>query len=105
MAALDQVVGDSALRLPDIPGRIEHALAYLRNEWEDLPDVAAGWDGWDEASRLHFVVDWPIRESHLALLREWDKHGLLTPEQRARYQSLLTLIDALRPTLERLLND
>jgi hypothetical protein len=103
MATVDEQV--SALTLPDIPGRIEFALDYLRNEWEGVPELAAEWAEWDEHSRLSFAVDWPIRESHLHLLQEWAQQGLLTADQQTRYKALLELIVAQRPALERLLND
>ena len=105
MAALDKALGGSALELPDIPGRIEHSLAYLRNEWESVPELAAEWHEWDEESRFSFAIDWPLREDWLHQLEQWQRRGLLTPDQQARYESLLALIAAHRPTLERLLND
>ncbi|HEX5506162.1 MAG TPA: hypothetical protein VFW96_26320 [Thermomicrobiales bacterium] len=89
---------------PQLRARIEHALAYLRREWQSIPELAAEWDDeWDEHSRFVFALDWPICEDSLHQLREWAKQDLLTPEQHAQYDELLDLVARNRPTLGRLL--
>lgn len=89
---------------PHLRARIEHALAYLRREWQSIPELAAGWDEWDEHSRFVFALDWPIREDSLHQLRQWAKQDLLTPEQRAQYDEVLELVARNRPALGRLLD-
>ena len=95
-----QVVQDDKLR-----ARIEHYLDYLIREWEDVPHLAAEWLEWDEHDQLDFVIEWPIREDRLHQLQHWTEQGLLTPEQYARYEDLLTLVEQHRPMLDRLLAD
>ncbi|MGH2353028.1 MAG: hypothetical protein ACRDJN_15570 [Chloroflexota bacterium] len=83
--------------------RIEKYLEYLASEWQDVPAVAQEWNSWQEHERLDFVIEWPIREDRLHQLHQWAAQDRLTPAQRARYEDLLTLVAANRPTLERLL--
>jgi hypothetical protein len=91
-------------RLEVLP-RVDRSLDYLFRAWEGVPHLAAEWDDWDEHSRFSFALDWPIREDRLHQLGLWAAQGLLTPAQRARYDDLLALVAAHRPTLERLLAD
>jgi hypothetical protein len=85
--------------------RIEGYIGYLEREWSGIPELAAAWDGWDEDSKLSFVLDWPIREDRLWQLDGWADQGLLTDEQQLRFDSLLEVIACYRPTLEKLLAD
>ncbi len=80
-------------------------LDYLFAEWADLPEVEREWPTWEEPARLLFVVEWPMREDRLALLRQQVADGLLAPEQMGRYHELLALIEKHRPILDRLLSE
>jgi hypothetical protein len=93
-----QVAQDSRLR-----EWIEDFLDYVHKRWNMIPELAAEWDEWDEDSRTDFALDWPICEDRLQQLQGWAEQGLMTPTQRARYDELLKLVAANRPTLERLL--
>ena len=84
---------------------IDDYLAYLWAEWESIPALAAEWDDWDAYEQLDFVMEWPIREDRLLMLRDWAAAGCMTDEQQARYNQLLDLIAAHRDTLERLIAD
>ena len=84
---------------------IDRSLDYLTNEWAAVPAVAADWDRWDEADRLDFALEWPIREDRLGQLERWNLDGLLTPLQRQRYEKLQRLVSQHRSLLERLLSD
>lgn len=87
----------------DVSVRIDHFLAYLIPEWESVPAYAEELATWDEVEQLAFVHEWDIRESGLRVLREYAEEGLMTPDQSARYDQLLSLVADHRPTLERLL--
>ena len=85
--------------------RIEHFLEYALREWRAVPEYVGEFDSWDPIQQLAFVHEWAIRESALAVLTDYSKQGLLTPEQRVRYDELLRLVQQHRPILERLLAD
>lgn len=85
---------------PALRERIDFALDYVAREWEGVPDLVQEWAEWEELDRTIFEHEWAIPESHLAYLNRWAEQGLLSPEQRARYQELLLLIARHRPTLE-----
>lgn len=87
------------------PGEIDGYLSYLLREWQSIPELAAEWHEWDQHSRFSFVIDWPICEDRLHMLRTWAEQGKMTPTQCDRYHELLTLVNEHRPTLERLLAD
>lgn len=93
------------VRKADVYEWVEDYLTYLFAEFEDLPEVAAEWDEWDDYAQLDFVIEWPIRMDRLHQLRQWSEQELLTPEQRRRYDELLHLVEANRPLLEKLLRD
>jgi hypothetical protein len=58
-------------------GRTEHplwivkSLDNLEGEWEQIPEIAAEWDDWEEHDRLDFVLEWPLREDRLHQLQRW----------------------------------
>ena len=85
--------------------RIEHELGYARREWGAIPSYVAAWEQWDEDERLDFVIEWPIRESALTLLRGWASQGLLTLDQRREYEDILCTVAKYRPLLAPLLAD
>jgi hypothetical protein len=82
-----QVVPDAQLL-----ARIDRYLEYLFDRWEQLPEMAAEWDEWDDLSRLTFAVNWGVPADRLAQLRHWADEGLLTPAQQERYDRLLQLV-------------
>lgn len=86
-------------------GQIDDDLDYLVAAWDDLPALAAEWHEWDEASRFHFAVDWPIVEDRLLQLERRAAQTPLSPAQQARYEELHALVARYRPTLQRLLDD
>jgi hypothetical protein len=83
--------------------RIDRLLDYLVGEWQAIPAIAAESSAWDDIDRLHFDLDWPVKEDYLATLRDWAEQGFLDRDQAARFRQLVALIDQHRPTLERLL--
>lgn len=82
---------------------IDKSLDYLANEWADIPEVAAGWDTWEEPDRLDFVLEWPLREMRLHELQRWEAEGRLTAAQQQRFKELECVIHRHRPTVDRLL--
>jgi len=90
---------------PELRARIDHYLHYLLREWEGIPALAAEWGDWDEDSRLVFDVNWGVPADRLYQLQRRAEQGLLAPEQRARYDELLQLVERHRPLLEELLKD
>lgn len=82
--------------------RIDAYLTYSIKEWGAIPEIADEWNEWSDGDRLEFALEWPIRDDRLAQLTSWAKQGLLGPEQRGRYERLLILVSAQRPTLDRL---
>ena len=96
---------DEWFRGQDMAKRIDSFLAYLIRSWSGIPELAAEWPEWDEHSRLSFVMDWPVCEDRLHMLRMWAEQGKMTPAQCARYEELLKLVAEYRPTLVRLLEE
>jgi len=86
-------------------GRADRFLSYLESEWGGIAALAEEWDEFDNLDKIVFDQEWVIRVDRLRDLRRWAEKGLLTPEQQARYQELLKLIEQYRPTLERLLEE
>ena len=95
-----QVAQDTPFR-----ARVEHYLDFLLREWRSVPAIAQEWGEWEDHEQLDFVVEWPLREDQLRQLDAWAEQCLLTPAQRARYEDLLALVAAHRPTLDRLLQE
>ena len=87
----------------DLHEWIEDYLDYLIREWESIPELAAEWDEWDRESRLTFIFNWGVPADRLHQLKQWAEQGALAPNQRERYDRLLTLVAEHRSTLERLL--
>jgi hypothetical protein len=83
--------------------RIDAWLNSLFLEWQSIPALVVEWTEWNDVDRLHFEVDWPVKEDSLATLRGWADQGLLDRDQAARFCELLALIERHRPILERLL--
>ena len=84
--------------------KVEHLLSYLFGVWgQDLPEMAAEWDGMDRYERNDFLLDWPVAESYTDLIAEYAEQDILTSAQRERYDALLALIAANRPILNKLM--
>jgi uncharacterized protein YhaN len=81
-----------------IDGALERALAA----WKQVPTLQKEWVEWDEESRFHFWVDWPIQEDLLSQLEEWDQAARMSNDQQHRYRRLLKVVARYRPPLERL---
>jgi hypothetical protein len=90
---------------PDVSAWIEDYLTYLVDVMDELPEIDAEWDTWDDIQQLDFVIEWDIKRDRLFQLEQWDKLGLLTVDQRRRYRRLLDLMNERRPILDRLLAD
>jgi hypothetical protein len=87
------------------PGEIDDYIAYLIREWQAIPEVAAAWDQFEEPDRLDFVLEWPIKEDRLQMLRRWAKTEAMTPDQCGRFAELLEIVDRQKPLLQQLLDD
>jgi len=85
--------------------RIGDALERAIDEWSYLPELACEWQTWDEDTRLHIAIDWPIQEDLLAQLAQWAKEKRLDTGQRRRYKELLTLVDTHRALADRLFGE
>ena len=90
-----------AARSTDID--IDWLLEYLSGEWRNVVCAASAWDSWDQETRLDYLNEWPITESYGEVLRDAVSRGQLNAAQTRRYQELLALIDAARPTVDDLL--
>ncbi len=95
----------SVIHPTDLASWIDDSLDYLVGEWEQIPEIAAEWDDWDEYDRLDFVIEWPLREDRLHQLQRWHSGGELSLSQSQRLVELQELIERNRPVLERLLED
>lgn len=85
--------------------RIDGYLDYLIGEWASIPEIAAEWQEWENHEQLEFVVGWPLREDKLHQVQQWADQKLLTPDQRAHYSALMTLVAEYRTLLKELLKD
>jgi hypothetical protein len=84
--------------------QVDWALEYLTRKWASVPEYARLWSAeWDDIGKVDFEMEWAIPRSWLAKLDHWVEQGRLTPEQRRRHDDLSSLIERMRPTLERLL--
>ena len=92
-------------RRAQLQPRIDQYLDNLMRTWEGVPFDAQEWAEWDDLSQLTYAVNWPVNEDQLHMLAQWAEQGLLAPEQRARYDELLQLVERHRPLLEELLKD
>jgi hypothetical protein len=90
---------------PNVSAWIEDYLTYLIGVMDELPEIDAEWDSWDDIEQLDFVVEWDIKRDRLFQLEQWDRLDLLTADQRDRYRRLLDLSNERRPILDRLLAD
>lgn len=87
------------------PHRIEHALTYLRSEWTKVPQYVQDWPTWDEDAKLDFVLEWPMREDQLAMLRSWSAHGDLNADEADCLTEIEHLVAKNRPLLQPLLDE
>lgn len=83
----------------------DYYLAYLEDEWNTVPEYAEWWPELDAVEKEVIQMEWAIPQGRLAEVRDWSEKGLLSPEQQARYEALLKLIEQHRPTLERLFRE
>jgi hypothetical protein len=84
---------------------IDNYLDHLFDVMNDLPEIAAEWDSWDDLEQLDFVVEWGIKRDRLLQLKNWDLQGLFTTDQQDRYRTLLDLLERRQPILDKLLAD
>lgn len=82
--------------------RIEGFLKYALDEWSSVPEYAAEFDSWDWPDQIVFIHEWDIRESAVAELTAYAQEGLLTLDQRSRYEELQALVARHRPQIEEL---
>jgi len=83
--------------------RIDNYLGYLFDEWADVPALATeDWPTWSRDQQSEFFLDWPVKNSHLSLLRQWQAAGQMTAAQEARFAALLRLIAENGPILSAL---
>jgi hypothetical protein len=82
---------------------IDDYLDYLIREWKGIPLLEQEWDEWDEHSKLVFVLDWGVPSDRLSQLRVWADQGLLSSDQRRRYDELRQLVAQHGPWIERIL--
>ena len=87
------------------PHPIAHALTYLAREWSRVPEYVRAWDSRDEEKKLDFVLEWPIREDQLGMLRAWAEHGDLSPPESASHREIEALVACNRPLLQPLLDE
>ena len=83
----------------------DHFLEMMLRIWGTVPEFEHEWDEWDEDSRLHYVIDWPVTEMELRRLRRWHDEGLFNEDQQRRYETLERYVEKYRPTLERLFEE
>jgi len=87
----------------EVTTRIDWSLSYLFSEWADIPTLAAeDWPTWSRDQQIGFFLDWPVKNSHLSLLRQWQAAGQMTAAQEARFTALLCLIAENGPILSAL---
>jgi hypothetical protein len=84
--------------------RIDAYLATVAAAWAAVPADATEWDEWDWESRLVYRFGWTNPRDDWRSLEQWAAEGLLTPDQRRRFDEIATLIDAHSATLARLLD-
>ena len=84
-------------------GRAGSAIADYEYEYDCR--VAHEWDSWTEDKRLDFVLEWSIREDRLHSLRKICERGEMSPEQRARFAQLETVVARNRAAIDRLLDE
>lgn len=84
--------------------RIDACLARVAAAWAGVPVDAAEWDEWDWESRLVYRFGWTGPQDDWDALERWAADGLLTPEQRCRFEEIKPLMEAHGAILARLLD-
>lgn len=81
---------------------VDQSLAVVRDESEELAELAGEWDGLYEDERVDFSIGWSDAMSHLRTLEELRAGGDLTASQERDYAPVRRSVAELLPTMERL---
>ncbi|HEY8597229.1 MAG TPA: hypothetical protein VIL85_02295 [Thermomicrobiales bacterium] len=82
--------------------RINHLLESSFNEWEELPEIEATINQWDQLEQMTFIEEWTLAEERLKRLACYAATDTLSHEQQARYNALQQVVTRNRPIIERL---
>ncbi len=83
---------------------IDYHLDYQFRAWRSIPEYAEWWTDMDGIEKEVFHLEWmDITEYRLSELQRWAKQGMLTPEQRVRYDDLTKLVAQHRPVVDAML--
>ncbi len=83
---------------------IDRELDQAHTEWARLPEVEATIDSWPEDEALDYLNEWSLQVDTVSTLRKRAARGELTPEQQARFEELLPIVERNRPIIDRLIN-
>jgi hypothetical protein len=81
---------------------IELLLGHSADRWQRLPEVARDIDSWDLIDQISFIEEWPLEEQRLDMLERYACQGVMTLDQRQRFDDLKRLVARNRPIIERL---
>ena len=82
--------------------RIDHLLSRSTAEWNELPEVEAEIDSWDQMDQIDFVEEWTLAEERLLQLARFANSETFTEDQQERYDQLLQVVARYRPIIVRL---
>lgn len=86
-----------------LKSQIDRMLDYLFKEWSEVPEVAKLWDiEFDSIDKEVYELERTIPRERFERLKCLAEEGLLSPEQRIRYDELLSLMEKTRPFLTRM---
>jgi hypothetical protein len=77
----------------------DHFVDALISEWEWVEEIAEEWPTLDGEERASIMEDWPSNTQMLLDLRAYVSEHRLTQEQKAKYNTLRSLIARNRPAL------
>ena len=83
---------------------IERDLDRAYREWSRLPEVERTIDAWPDYEAIDYLVQWGLEEMNLNRLRRYAERGELRPDQQARFEALLPIVERNRPIIDRLIN-
>lgn len=82
---------------------VDRLLADALQAWQQLPQVAEQFDGWDTVDQVRFIEEWPLREQRLRSLEALRRGGAMSAAQQLAFERLRQAVREKRPIIEHLL--
>lgn len=80
--------------------RIDWLLDRSMRTWRSVSQDAEEFSAWSDPEKSDYLLEWDVEEDRLGQLEQLAWQGVLTVEQRKRYDELQSLVSEYRPLLE-----